>query len=67
MNVQRAPVAADVLPLVQADALEIVLTTSATVLVASHDPQARKVADVIFELRDGSLVSTPSGEEELGT
>ena len=67
MNVQRAPVAADVMPIVLADAREIVLRTSATVLAASHDPKARKVADVIFELRDGSLVSTPSGEEELGT
>jgi peptide/nickel transport system ATP-binding protein len=42
---------------------EIVLATRATVLVASHDPKVREAADVVFVLRDGSLVSKASEEE----
>jgi peptide/nickel transport system ATP-binding protein len=42
---------------------EIVLATGATVLVASHDPKVREVADVVFGLHDGSLVGTSSKEE----
>jgi peptide/nickel transport system ATP-binding protein len=37
---------------------EIVLATGATVFVASHDPKVREVADVVFELHDGSLVKS---------
>jgi putative ABC transport system ATP-binding protein len=44
---------------------EIVLATGATILVASHDPKVREAADVVYELQDGSLVST-SSEEESG-
>jgi putative ABC transport system ATP-binding protein len=44
---------------------EIVLATGATVLVASHDPKVREVADVVYELQDGSLV-TELSEEESG-
>ena len=42
---------------------EIVLATGATVLVASHDPKVREAADVVIELRDGSLVENSSEEE----
>jgi len=42
---------------------EIVLATGATVLVASHDPKLREVADIVYELQDGSLVSTTTEEE----
>jgi putative ABC transport system ATP-binding protein len=43
---------------------EIVLVTGATVLIASHDPKVREAADVVYELHDGTLVST--SEEEVG-
>jgi putative ABC transport system ATP-binding protein len=35
---------------------EIVERTGVTVIVASHDPQVIQSADLIYELRDGSLV-----------
>ncbi len=35
---------------------EIVERTGVTVIVASHDPQVIQAADLIYELRDGSLV-----------
>lgn len=39
---------------------EIVDQTGITIIIASHDPNVWQVADIIYELRDGELVS-PAG------
>lgn len=36
---------------------EIVAETGVTVVIASHDPKVHEAADVVFELKDGRLVS----------
>jgi len=36
---------------------EIVTQTEVTIIVASHDPNVWQFADMVFELRDGQLVS----------
>lgn len=43
---------------------EIVERTGVTVIVASHDPQVMQAADLIYELRDGSLVRAGPPQRE---
>jgi peptide/nickel transport system ATP-binding protein len=39
---------------------DIITETGVTVIIASHDPKMENAADLVFELHDGCLVSTPA-------